>query len=344
MTPLVLLLIAGLVILITGGEFLVRGASNIAYSLKISPLVVGLTIVAFGTSAPELLISTTSAYMGKTDLAMGNVVGSNICNLSLVLGVTALFYPIVVSDNSIKIDWLVTMGASLCLFFFVNEDKELVYYEGIIFIVSLIVYTYFLIEMSRKETQQRLKDGLSSEEEDLAYANTVLWKEITFILIGCAGLFFGADMFVGAVIEIAEQLKIPNDIVGLTVVALGTSLPELVTSAIAAYKKNTDLAIGNLLGSCIFNVLSILGITSVIQPVGVTDHLMEKDMLWMLGVTLLVLPMMISRRKIGRVEGAILLLVYALYMYFLATNPMNPKGDHETKAKVETTIKADTIE
>lgn len=327
MAWLIFLLIAGLVILITGGEFLVRGASNIAYSLKISPLVVGLTIVAFGTSAPELLISTTSAYQGATDLAMGNVVGSNICNLSLVLGITALFYPIVVSDSSIKVDWLVTMGASLCLFFFVNEDKQLMYYEGIIFIIALMVYTYFLIEMSRKETKERITQGLSTQAEDDAMANAKLPREIFFIVIGIVGLFFGADMFVDAVLRIAAIFKIPNDIVGLTVVALGTSLPELVTSAIAAYKKNTDLAIGNLLGSCIFNILSILGITSIIQPVGVTDHLMEKDMLWMLGVTLLVLPMMISRRKIGRVEGIILLLVYAGYMYYLASNP-GSMGDH----------------
>lgn len=330
MAWLIFLLIAGLVILIAGGEFLVRGASNIAYSLRISPLVVGLTIVAFGTSAPELLISTTSAIQGETGLAMGNVVGSNICNLSLVLGITALFYPIVVSDNSIKVDWLVTMGASLCLFFFVNEDQTLVRYEGVIFIVSLIVYTYFLIEMSRKETKERISQGLSTHEEDAAMANTKLPREILFILIGIAGLFFGADMFVDAVLKIAAVFEIPKDIVGLTVVALGTSLPELVTSAIAAYKKNTDLAIGNLLGSCIFNILSILGITSLIKDVDVTPHLMEKDMLWMLAITLLVLPMMISRRKIGRVEGALLLGVYAWYMYNLASSPIHLE-DHSSE-------------
>lgn len=314
----ILLILGGLGILIAGGELLVRGASRIAFSFQISPLVVGLTIVAFGTSAPELLISVVSALDGQTGVAMGNIVGSNICNLTLVLGVTAVFYPIVVSDNSIKIDWLMAMGSALLLYFFVNEDKQVERFEGVIFIVCLIIYTYFLIEMSRKETREKMSLEQNVDIEEIPnVSGTGVWKEILFVVGGSIGLFIGAFLFVKGVEDLGHKFQIPEHVLGLTVVALGTSLPELVTSAIAAYKKSTDLAIGNLLGSCIFNILCILGITSSILNIPVNEHILETDMLWMLGITLLVLPMMISRRKIGRIEGGILLIVYFYYMYNL---------------------------
>ena len=318
----VLKLIGGLIILIGGGDLLVRGASRIAFSLQISPLVVGLTVVAFGTSAPELLISIVSALDGQSGVAMGNIVGSNICNLTLVLGVTAVFYPIIVSDNSIKIDWLMAMGSSLLLYFFVNEDKQVERFEGVIFIVCLIIYTYFLIEMSRKETREKMSLEQNLDIDDIpSVSGSGVWKEVFFVVAGSVGLFLGAYVFVGGVEDLGEKFSIPEHVLGLTVVALGTSLPELVTSAIAAYKKSTDLAIGNLLGSCIFNILCILGITSSILNIPVNEHILETDMLWMLGITLLVLPMMISRRKIGRIEGGILLFVYFYYMYNLMTSP-----------------------
>lgn len=331
------IMISGLVVLILGGDFLVKGASNIAYSLHISPMVVGLTIVAFGTSAPELLISTISALDGKSGIALGNVIGSNICNLTLVLGVTAVFYPIVVSKDSIKIDWLVTMGASIMLFVFlifggpseeIINGKSVVIYgslnivEGIIFVCCIIAYTYFLIQKSRRETKEKIKAGLS-EGEEFPEAKGGVAKELLFILFGCAGLFLGARYFVGSVEYIGIEFGISEEVIGLTVVALGTSLPELVTSAIAAFKKNTDLAIGNLLGSSIFNILSILGITSIIQRIDVKDQrLMQNDIFWMIGITLVLLPMMITRSRVGRFEGFLLLVIYSVYIFFLAQSAL----------------------
>lgn len=313
------LLLLGLVVLLVGGEFLVRGATNFAYSIKISPMVVGLTIVAFGTSAPELLISLKAALADGADLAMGNVIGSNICNLTLVMGVTCLFYPIFVQDNSIKVDWGMTIGSSVLLFFFANENNQIDRYEGIIFVLVLAVYTYMLIDMSRKETieKENAAEKSGDEEEIPDVKGLKLFKEIGFFIAGCVLLKFGADWFVGGATEIAEDFHVSGGVIGLTLVALGTSLPELVASSIAAYKKNTDLALGNLLGSCIFNNLSILGITSIVKELHVDAVYVESHMLWMIGIMLVLLPMMITRRRIAGIEGVILLAIYVAYIYFV---------------------------
>lgn len=322
----ILSLVGGLVVLLIGGEFLVRGASNMAYSFQITPLVVGLTIVAFGTSAPELLISVQAALDGASELAMGNVVGSNICNLTLVLGVTALVYPIIVNDNSIKIDWMMTMGSSILLFFFISRDFMLDKFEGVIFVLILVIYTYFLIEMSRRETREKMLDesDFDSLDDIPKVSGKQLIKEIGILAVGAVGLYFGSEWFVGGAQGIARAFEVDEVLVGLTVVAFGTSLPELVASSIAAYHKNTDLAIGNLLGSCIFNNLSILGFTAIVndsvsgEGIAVAqDPILSRDFFMMLGVILVVLPMMISNRRIGRIEGFILLVAYFVYMYFI---------------------------
>jgi cation:H+ antiporter len=334
----IIILIIGLVILLYGGELLVRGASNLAYSFQISPLVIGLTVVAFGTSAPELIISLNAAAIhGATNLSISNVVGSNICNLSLVMGITAMFYPIFVDDNSIKIDWLMTMGSSLLLFFFISRDQTVDRFEGVIFILILVIYTYFLIEMSRRQTREKLAAEQEINPDQIPTTGPSMAREVTIFVFGCIGLYIGSELFVGSVVGIdklfnfidvkgfgievvglAERLDLPEHIVGLTIVAIGTSLPELAASCIAAYKKNTDLALGNLLGSCIFNNLSILGFTSLIKEIDNIDQkLIDNQMLWMLGIVLLILPMMISRRKIGVVEGSILLVVYGIFLYTL---------------------------
>jgi cation:H+ antiporter len=311
-------LVIGLLILILGGDFLVRGASSIALRLHISPLVVGLTIVAFGTSAPELLISIQSALAGSPDLIMGNVIGSNICNLALVLGVTAVICPIMVQKDSIRIDWPVTMGSSLLLFLLVKEDNARVsFYEGLFFVVLLIVYTSYIIYKSRKETKV-----LKAMEEDLgitAGPSRNIWKDLGFIAVGCAGLFFGSEWFVGGAQNLARFLGVTERVIGITVVALGTSLPELVTAIVASIKKETDLALGNLMGSNIFNVLSILGITSIIKEITVSEEIIRNDLMPMLWLTLLILPLMLFRRKIGRASGVLLLLLYLAYTYSVVT-------------------------
>ncbi|MCL4162277.1 UNVERIFIED_CONTAM: hypothetical protein GTU68_006059 [Idotea baltica] len=313
MTTTIVLLIIGLIVLIIGGDFLVRGASSIAFRLHISPLVVGLTIVAFGTSSPELLISIQSALKGSPDIAMGNVVGSNICNLALVLGLTAVINPVSVQSNSIRIDWPMAMGASIMLYLLVR-DSSLEATEGILFIVILCIYLFTIISQSRKDVIAAKK----IKEDENSIPNTPIkqiWKDIIFIVIGCAGLYYGSEWFVGSAKDLALSLGVEERVVGLTIVALGTSLPELVTAAVASYKGQTDLALGNLMGSNIFNILSILGITSIIQEIHINADILNKDIIWMLMVTLMILPLMIIHRKVGRIDGIIMLFVYVVYVY-----------------------------
>lgn len=312
MATTIVLLIIGLIVLIIGGDYLVRGSSSIALRLHLSPLVVGLTIVAFGTSAPELLISIQSALKGSPDIAMGNVVGSNICNLALVLGITAVVNPVKVQLNSIRVDWPVTMGSSILLYLMVLEGM-LTAVEGIIFVIALIIYIVFIVTNSRKAVKSA---KLKLDLPDLPDApKKQIWKDIFFIIIGCVALFFGSEWFVISAKDLALSLGVEERVVGLTIVALGTSLPELVTAAVASYKGESDLALGNLMGSNIFNILSILGITAIIQPISVHEVILNKDIIWMLMITLMILPLMIVRREVGRGDGTVLLIVYAVYIY-----------------------------
>jgi cation:H+ antiporter len=308
----IILLIIGLIVLIVGGDYLVKGSSSLALRLRLSPLVVGLTIVAFGTSAPELLISIQSALKGSPDIAMGNVVGSNICNLALVLGLTAVINPVKVKTNSIQIDWPMTMGSSLLLYLIVREGN-ITAATGILFIVLLLIYMFFIIRNSRKTTIATEKTLNKDEIPDMP--SKQIWKDIVFILIGCVGLYFGSEWFVNSAKDLALSLGVEERVVGLTIVALGTSLPELTTAAVASYKGQTDLAIGNLMGSNIFNILSILGITSLIHEIPVHVDIVNKDIIWMLLVTLVILPLMITRRRVGRMDGIILIIVYVIYIY-----------------------------
>jgi len=307
----ILILFAGLVVLIFGGDFLIKGSSSIALKMKLSPLVVGLTIVAFGTSAPELLISVKAALTSSPDLAMGNVIGSNICNLALVLGLTAIISPIYVKRNTIWIDWPMTMGSSLLLYILVREGF-INSYEGLIFIFILVLYLFFVIRKSRKDINVARE---LQQEFNLPKSSSTYLKDFTYIAIGSIGLFLGAELFVSSAQDLARNLGIEERIIGITVVALGTSLPELVTATVASFKKETDLALGNLMGSNIFNILSILGITSIIKEIEVSDVILNTDIIWMLGITLIILPMMLSKRQIGRVEGVILLFIYIYYTY-----------------------------
>lgn len=305
------ILILGLIILILGGELLVRGSTSIALKAKISPLVVGLTIVAFGTSAPELLISIKAALAGSPDMTMGNVVGSNICNLALVLGVTALIAPINVNADSIKIDWPVAMGSSLLLYFVLKViNPSLGWVQGIVFILLLVIYTIYIVRKSRKETKaQMLKDM------ELPAISAHPGKDILYIAIGCVGLYFGSDWFVGAARDLALDLGVSERVIGITVLAIGTSLPELVTAVVAAIRGETDLAVGNLIGSNIFNILSILGITSIITRIDVSSEIINYDLVAMIFVTLLVLPLMLINRRMGKLSGGLLVLVYVYYTY-----------------------------
>lgn len=309
MTNDILILLGGLVLLIAGGEFLVRGASSLAIKFHISPLVVGLTIVAFGTSAPELLISLNAALKGSSDLAMGNVVGSNICNIALILGLTAVLSPIPVGKDSIRIDWPVAMGSAVLLLLLIL-DGAITRVEGLVFVALLVAYNFFLIRNSRKLAKLA---GLR-DNDALKYPTKDYLKDGFFIALGGVGLYFGAEWFVEGARGLASGFGISERVIGLTVVALGTSLPELVTSVIAAIKKETDIAIGNIMGSNIFNILSILGITSIVKQINISREIIHVDMVWMLILTAILLPMMLTLRKITRLEGLILLGVYIYYI------------------------------
>ncbi len=306
-------LVLGLAALIFGGDSLVSGAKRVGVRLGVSSLVIGLTVVAFGTSAPELFISVQSALSGSPDIAMGNVVGSNICNLALVLGAATLVAPMPVHKDNIYINWPVTFAASLLLLFVV-QDGLLVAWEGLIFIICLGVYLFTTF----KYGEQPLDDDIP--EVDKENARGILEgfsRDVAFIFLGGMALYFGSEWFVGGAKGIAEEFNVSERIIGITLVALGTSLPELVTSLIAAYKRDTDMALGGLLGSNIFNIFSILGITSLIQDIYVAPKIISSDLYWMLGITFLLFPMMVLQRRVSWQYAIVLLGIYVGYTYLV---------------------------
>ena len=303
-------LILGLITLVVGGEFLVKGAVSIALKFNISTLVVGMTIVSFGTSAPELIVSLKAALKGHPDLAIGNIMGSNIANISLVLGITALIFPIAVNRNSLRIDWPMMMIASTLFTVFI-WDLKIKMWEGAILFSILIGFGFWLIQKSRKEG---MKTAAESDEflEEKSESNILL--NLLFIAMGCAGLAYGADWLVTGAVGIAETFGVSERIIGLTVVAFGTSVPELVTSSVAAFRKETDISIGNLIGSNIFNIYGILGITAMVTEIPINPDILSSDLLWMLGISLLVFPIMLIKHKVMRTEGFLLFAFYVIYI------------------------------
>lgn len=321
----VLLIITGILILVAGGEVLVRGAVNIALRFHISTLVVGMTVVSFGTSAPELLVSLEAMMEGHPGIAVGNVVGSNIANIALVLGLTAFVFPIKVSKNSYKLDWPMLMLSTLLViaFMWINYDpglpgnavSEITMANGIVMVLGLVGFSYFLIYKSRKKTKAFNADRV----EEVPTPKSPIFKDIVFVILGSIGLSFGAHLLVEGTVGLASVMGISDYIVSITVVAFGTSLPELITSVVAAFKKHADLSIGNLIGSNIFNILGILGITAMFKNIPITAETLEIDMWWVLGVSALIFPMMITRKTISKKEGVILFAIYCIYIYSVVT-------------------------
>ncbi|MDB4083047.1 calcium/sodium antiporter [Vicingaceae bacterium] len=301
----------GLMALVLGGEFLLRGAVSITLKAKISPLVVGMTVVSFGTSAPELLVSLSAVFGGYPDVSVGAVVGSNISNIGLVLGITVLIFPIAVNHDSLRIDWPLMILATF-LFYFFAMNGELSWWEGLVFIAILSIFTFWLILRSRKEGIQLAAE---SEVEDLDVGNPA-YKDILFLSIGMVALYFGADWLIQSVVSIASSQGVSEKLISVTIVAFGTSLPELVTSAMAAFRKETDISIGNLIGSNIFNIFAILGVTAILHPLRISDSINQFDVYFLLGISLLLFPMMLFGKKIGRWKGFFLILFYAFYIYF----------------------------
>ncbi len=307
----ILMGILGGVMLYYGAEFLVKGGVSIALKFKISPLVIGLTLVAFATSAPELAVSINASLKGHGDVALGNVVGSNICNIALILGLSALIAPLPVNRKLLKLDMPLMMAASLALLLFFWLSNGVNRWQGAILFAGVVAYTVWSVYSSRKEGVSEDDGG---DDVEIKEINTFL--SIGLVIAGLLTLVFGAKFFVGCATFVAAKLGVPEAVIALTVVALGTSLPELATSVVAALKHEQDIAIGNVVGSNIFNILSIMGISPMIKPV-TAQGINYLDFGVMIGVALALWVMMIFGKKITRTEGIFFLLINTAYVGFL---------------------------
>ncbi|AMV73091.1 calcium/sodium antiporter [Desulfuromonas carbonis] len=304
-----LLLLAGFVLLIAGAELLVRGAAQLAIGLGISPLVVGLTVVAFGTSAPELGVSVFSAWNGQAGIALGNVVGSNIANILLILGLSALVAPLVVHRQVIRLEVPIMIGTSLLLLLFAL-DGSIGRFEGLLLFAGIIFYTTWAIHRSRRENR-------AAQEEIPAEARGHASRTMQLLLIvgGLILLGIGARWLVNSAVVIAQHFGVSDLVIGLTVVAIGTSLPELATSALASLRGQRDIAVGNVVGSNIYNILSVLGLTALVSPAGipVPETAWAFDLPVMLIVAIACLPIFWLGHRIERWEGGLFLVYYGAY-------------------------------
>lgn len=313
----ILILILGLLMISFGAEFLTSGAIAIARRLRISPLVIGLTIVAFGTSAPELAVSMTSALKGNADIALGNVIGSNIINILAILGITALVCPLTVQKSSMNIEIPFTVIISVLLFVMTSDtliwgsaESVLSRWNGVVLLLLLVLFTIYNIRMAKNHPDEGIQSTTSAPDEK----KKSIWLSLLFFFGGLVLLIYGGQFFVGSASSIAADLGVSEAVIGLTIVAFGTSLPELATSVVAAMRKQPEIALGNIVGSNILNILFILGASSTITPIRAGDIQMI-DYGTMIGSALLLFlfAAIIGRKTISRLEGGILLLGYIGY-------------------------------
>lgn len=311
-------LILGVVLLVIGAEFLVRGASRLSAMFSVSPLVIGLTIVAFGTSAPELAVSLHSTLTNQADIAVGNVVGSNICNVLLILGMSALVTPLVVAQQLIRLDVPIMIGVS-CLLLFFGWDRLINPTDGIVLFVGGVTYTVFLLYQSRRESDENVQSEYEKEYGPRPFSWPQVGINAVLIAIGLVFLVVGSRLLVNSAVTIATALGASPLVVGLTIVAVGTSLPELATSMVASFRGERDIAVGNVVGSNIFNILVVLGLTSALSPAGVeiSASALTFDIPVMVAVAVLCFPIFFSGNLISRWEGGLLLGYYLAYMLYL---------------------------
>lgn len=305
-----LLIAGGLFLLILGGNWLLKSAVALSLKLNISKIVIGMTVVSFATSAPELIVSVNAALNGASDLALGNVVGSNIANISLILGVTLLFGTMEVQKSFYKTDWPVMMLSSVFLFFFLTNDKIITKFEGVIFVSLLIVFLIFLLRFQKTAVIEEI----SEEHEQLP-----LYKIVFFLAIGGLGLWGGSEFLINGATSLAKDFGVSDRVIGVTVVSVGTSIPELAASIIAIIKKEKAISLGNLVGSNIFNILGVLGITAIITPVQVIDQkFLTNDIFWMLATALLILPLVFLPKvlRLNWIDGVVLLFIYSGFVYW----------------------------
>lgn len=311
-----ILLIGGLVALVLSGDFLVKYASGLALKAKIPPVIIGLTVVSIGTSAPEIIASIRAALEGNPGITIGNVIGSNIANLALILGVTSLIHPIRVDRSLMKIDWPTVILASL-LFWGMSLDGMLSQVEGVILVFGAVALLSMLFVRSKKARKSHILSEVS--EDELEQAQRPIWFLLGGICVASVGLFYGSEWFIDGARRLAIHFGVNDHIIGLTVVAFGTSVPELVASGIAAWRREPDLALGNLIGSNIFNIFFAAGISSSIIALPVDKQALDFDFWWMTGIALLVGLMMMHRGWVNRWKGSLLLLTYLVYVYWIGS-------------------------
>lgn len=311
----ILFILIGFVLLMKGGDFLIDGAVAIAQRAKLSNMVIGLTVVGFGTSMPELLVSTQAAWVGSSGLAIGNVAGSNIANIALILGVTSLIHPLPSTRNMMRIDIPFMLFAMVLFIVFAYTGDEIQRWQGICMVLLLIGFISWEVWQSRKVTKAAM-------EETPATKPMPLWRAFLFVIVSLAAMVWGADLLIDGASSIAMELgemfgvdkETMERIIGLTIVAIGTSLPELFASVMAARKGETDMAVGNIIGSVSFNILSVVGVASAIAPIHKAWTPFAVDYMVMFGLCILLWVFLRTHHKIVRWEGSILLILYALYL------------------------------
>ena len=315
------LIIAGFSLLLFGGESVVRGSVALAQRLGISPLIVGLTIVGFGTSLPEMVVSVNAALVGSPGLAVGNVVGSNIANILLILGVAAIIAPIAVSPGAVKRD-LLGMSAVTLVYVGLGMSGQIVFWQGALMLIALMSYIGFTVWHDNKSNDEVAE----LHREEAPEMGTIPLRTVSIagiIIVGLFAVVVGAEWLVTGATTLAVEFGVPEEVIGLTVVAIGTSLPELATSIVAAYRGHSDVCVGNVLGSNLFNLFGITGVTAMFTPLPFSDKIVSFDLWILLAVTALIIPFMLSGRRINRLEGSILL---ALYVGFIASQFLGMSG------------------
>jgi cation:H+ antiporter len=314
----VILFVVGLFLLIIGAEWLVKGASRLAAAVGISPLVIGLTVVSFGTSAPEIAVSLQASFLGQTDLVIGNVVGSNIANVLLILGLSALITPLVVAQQLVRLDVPLMIGISLLLLA-LAQDGRISRFDGLLLFAIAVAYIVFAIRQSRRESQAVQAEYAQAYSKPVAPSTRQFLLNIGFIIVGLGLLVFGARWLVAGAVAFAGLLGLSELVIGLTVVAVGTSLPELATSVIASLRGERDIAVGNAIGSNIFNIVIVLGLSGIIAPAGiaVAATALSFDIPIMTAVAIACLPIFFTGHTIERWEGGLFLGYYIAYTAYL---------------------------
>ncbi|GAL79453.1 sodium/calcium exchanger [Algibacter lectus] len=307
--------ILGFILLVVGGEFLVRASVALSFKFNISKMVIGMTVVSFATSAPELLVSLQAALSGSPAIAITNVVGSNIANIGLVLGITAMVSVIAVDKSFYKVNWPVMMVFSIALYYFLKNDSILSAIEGGVLFAGLIVFLIYLIRSAKKDT--------ASDEVDDTLATVSNFKIVLWLLIGAASLYFGSEWLVEGAKAIAVSIGgVSEAVIGVSLIAIGTSVPELAASVIAAAKQEKAISLGNLIGSNIFNIASVLGLTAMVKPIPVTEpSILSTDIFWMLGFSAILIPLIFlpKRLQISRLKGFALVVGYGVFMFLVFT-------------------------